>query len=243
MVPMTAHTSNIAAIAQALADPLRLAILHRLMEGGAAVGELVAVTGTSQPNVSNHLRILREHGLVEAERTGRQMTYALANSSVAHLVEALTAVASGPKVRDRRTDPVLMQARTCYDHFAGTLGVWLYDRLVDLEAIEAVGEIRGDVALGRHAERWLSVLGVDAEAAARTKRRFAFGCLDWTERRPHLGGALAAQMCEQALARGWVARIPGTRAVRITSVGRAGFGALGAVPGPEGARASVRSKA
>lgn len=105
MVQMTAHTSDTAAVAQALADPLRLAILHRLMEGGAAVGELVAVTGTSQPNVSNHLRILREHGLVEAERTGRQMTYALANPSVAQLVEALTAVAGGPKARDRRSIP------------------------------------------------------------------------------------------------------------------------------------------
>ena len=235
-------TPPAAAVAQALADPLRLAMLHRLMEGGAAVGELVAVTGTSQPNVSNHLRILREHGLVEAERTGRQMTYALANPSVAQLVEALTAVAGGPKARDRRTDPVLMQSRTCYDHFAGTLGVWLYDRLVDLEAIEAVGEIRGDVALGRQAEQWLPVLGADAEVAARSKRRFAFGCLDWTERRPHLGGALAAQVCTHALERGWVVRIPGTRAVRVTSAGRAGFGALGAVPGPEATRASVRSR-
>ncbi len=106
-------TPDTAAIARALADPLRLAILQRLMEGAAAAGELVAVTGASQPNVSNLLRILRQHRLVSAERTGRQMTYALANPGVASLVETLLAVSGGSRPRDRRNDPVLMQARTC----------------------------------------------------------------------------------------------------------------------------------
>lgn len=223
-------TPDTVAIARALADPLRLAILQHLMNGGAAVGELVAVTGASQPNVSNHLRILRQHRLVEAERAGRQMTYALANPGVALLVETLLAASGGARPRDRRNDPVLMQARTCYDHLAGTLGVWLYDRLVALEAIEGAREIRGDVTLGRQAERWFSTLGMEPSAAAGSKRRFGFGCLDWTERRPHLGGALGARICERALAQGWVVRIDGVRAVRLTAVGRERLGVLGAPP-------------
>lgn len=223
-------TSDIAAMARAIADPLRLAILQRLMEGAAAAGELVAVTGASQPNISNHLRVLRQHGLVEAERAGRQMTYALANPGVASLVEALMAVGGGRRTHDRRNDPVLMQARTCYDHFAGTLGVWLYDRLVALEAIEGAREIRGDVALGPQADQWFSMLGLKSSAAAGSKRRFGFGCLDWTERRPHLGGALGARICERALSEGWAARIEGTRAVRLTAVGRKRLGVLGPLP-------------
>ena len=131
-----------------------------------------------------------------------------------------------------------MQARTCYGHLAGALGVWLYDRLVALDAIEPAGEIRGDVALGLQAKRWLPALGVDAATALKSKRRFAFACLDWTERRPHLGGALGAQIGAHALAEGWAARIPGTRAVRFSTAGREHLALLGPLPVPPSVRSS-----
>lgn len=233
-------TPSAASIAQVLADPLRLAMLHRLMEGAATAGELVSVTEGSQPRVSNHLRVLREHGLVTVQREGRQMAYSLAGPAVSALVEALGAVAGGRAHRDRRTDPVLMQARTCYDHLAGVFGVWLYDRLVALEAIEPASSIRGDIGLGPAATRWFDLLGVDPSEASR-KRRFAYGCRDWTERRPHVGGALGAALCEEALRRGWVSRISGTRAVRLTARGREELSALGPLPDRIPAPSSVRS--
>lgn len=233
-------SSSAYSVAQVLADPLRLAVLHRLMDGAATVGELVSVTDASQPRVSNHLRVLREHGLVAVRREGRQMIYSLAGPAVAALVEALGAVAGGRAYRDRRTDPVLMQARTCYDHLAGVLGVWLYDRLAALKAIEPASADRGDVVLGPAATRWFDILGVEPALAGR-KRRFAFACQDWTERRPHLGGALGAALCDEALRHGWVTRIRGTRAVRLTAGGREALGALGSLPDRISAPARVGS--
>ncbi len=229
-------------IAHVLADPLRLALLDRLMHGEATVGELVSVTEATQPRVSNHLRILRDHGLVVVRREGRQAAYSLAGPTIAELIEALGAVGGSPVRRDRRTDPVLMQARTCYDHLAGVLGVWLYDRLVTLDALRPAESVRGDVALGRQAARWFEVLGVESLPAG-GRRRFAFACLDWTERRPHLGGALGAAVCGEALRRGWVSRIAGTRAVRLTAKGYRELGTLGPLPDRISAPASVRSTA
>src|ERR687898_364318 len=133
-----------------------------LMGGPAAVAELVSATGASQPNVSNHLRVLREQGLVRSERRGRQAIYEIPNASVAQLVESLTAVAGGP------TAPVFEPG--------------------------AVAEKSG-------------------------RRRFAFACPDWTERLPHLGGALGAAVCERFFEKGMVRRIEGTRAVALTGKG------------------------
>lgn len=119
--------------------------------------------------------------------------------------------------RSPRTPPELRAARTCYDHLAGRLGVALYD------ALFAAGWLAhadgAEVTLTRAGERALAALGVDAGAARACKRRFAYGCLDWSERRPHLAGALGAALAQALLQRGWVARVPGSRAVRVTRAG------------------------
>jgi DNA-binding transcriptional ArsR family regulator len=127
-------TDPLLKILTALADPVRLALLQHLMGGSATVSELVAVTGATQSNVSNHLQVLRRRGLVRARRLGRQREYELRGTHVARLIEELGAVAGdrqAPVVKDR----ALIEARTCYDHLAGKLGVRLFEALELRQAI------------------------------------------------------------------------------------------------------------
>lgn len=212
---------NVARIAWALSDQVRLSVMQVLMRGQATVSELVSATGASQSNVSNHLRVLREHGLVRSERRGRQSIYEIPGASVAQLVESLTAVAGGPEAPIFGPDP-MAEARTCYDHLAGRLGVGLYGALVEADALVPTGEVRGDLRLGPDAQRVFGAICVDPAKVAREagRRRFAFACPDWTERLPHVGGALGAAVCERFFGEGWARRREGTRAIALTSGGR-----------------------
>jgi DNA-binding transcriptional ArsR family regulator len=211
--------ASIAELAQALADPLRLRILQRLMEGPATVSELLSLTGETQSKVSNHLALLRERNLVRTTRDRRQIIYRLRDASVGQLVESLSLV--GGTVPSRLwKSPQLITARTCYDHLAGRYGVALFDALVNQQAITAPTSQRGDVRLGLHGEEVFGKLGIDLGVVRRAHRRFAFACPDWTERRPHLGGALGAALWAQLVERGWVAKQQGTRATIVTEEGR-----------------------
>jgi DNA-binding transcriptional ArsR family regulator len=214
-------TSQVA-VARAVADETRLAILHRLAEDRAPVAELVAELGRPQALVSNHLRILRDANLVRSEREGRKAIYRLTDPSVATLLESLAVLARTG--RDARPTPALARARTCYDHLAGMLGVELFARLVDVHALEVHGD---DVGLGPTGEPVLARLGVDVEGAAKARRRFATTCLDWTEREAHLGGSLGAALCHAFVAHGWVVRQAGTRAVTVTRSGTTRLRRLG----------------
>jgi DNA-binding transcriptional ArsR family regulator len=211
----------------ALADPVRLALMQHLLGGAASVSELVAVTGASQPNVSNHLNLLRQRGLVRAMRLGRQQQYELKDPVVAQLVESLGSVA-GETRRPVVKDVALVRARTCYDHLAGNLGVRLFDVLVKRKAIRlpvdpSPSRRAGStypVELGPAAEPVFAELGVVLADALKGKRSPGFACRDWTERRPHLGGGLGAALWARFMERGWVQRKPGTRALLITPKGR-----------------------
>lgn len=208
-------------MAHALSDPLRLDILSRLLSGPATVADLVASSGASQPNVSNHLAVLRREGLVRGERAGRQVRYHLANPTVGQFVEALVAVA-GPK--DGRPAPAspLAEARSCYDHLAGRLGVSVLDALIDRKALTPPGP-DGVVHLGEDAADLFDDLGIDVSAAATSRRRLAFACVDWTERRAHLGGALGAALLSRLLDQEWLRRQRHSRALLTTPAGRKGL--------------------
>ncbi len=224
---MNAHARS-AEVIQALADPLRLAMLQQLMAGPATVSELVALSGATQPNVSNHLALLRKRGLVRATRQGRASVYELRDATVAQLVESLSALASHePTAPDAKTvggaSPTLAAARTCYDHLAGRLGVALFDALVARGAIAGPPNLGQPVELGPEAQAVFGALGIDLATVRRARRRFATGCLDWTERRPHLGGALGAAIWAASAERGWVTREPGGRALVVTDAGRRGL--------------------
>jgi DNA-binding transcriptional ArsR family regulator len=209
-----------ASLGTALGDGLRLELLRRLREGPASVADLVAATGSSQPNVSNHLSVLRRRGLVIAERRGRQRRYRLGEPAVAQLVEAIAAL-SEPRARRPLSSSPLAEARTCYDHLAGRLGVGLLEALVERRALRTP-TADGSIGLGPQANDVFRRLGVDPTSLAGGRRRPAFACLDWTERRAHLGGALGGAVANSLLDRGWVTRRRGTRAVTLTPRGSRG---------------------
>lgn len=208
-------------ITQALSDPLRLAVLQRLMAGPATVSELMMVTTAEQSRLSNHLAVLRERNLVRATRQGRQVVYELRDAAVNRLVESLAQIA-GPPQRASKSAPIA-RARTCYDHLAGRLGVALFSAFVDRGALTGKGAGRNDVELGPAAHEVFGALGVDLTEVKQERRRLVTACLDWTERLPHLGGALGAALWAELVTRGWVMRRPGTRAVLVTPAGRRGL--------------------
>lgn len=211
------------AIAQALSDPIRFAIVERLTDGPAAVSELVELAGEPQSKVSNHLAVLRERGLVSATRQGRQRLYEIADPSVAQLVESFLVIA-GRRPARLELSPSLARARTCYDHLAGRLGVGLFDALVARRAVvQPDARYRGPLNLGPAGGAVFGDLGVDLEEVRKERRQFATACGDWSERRPHLGGALGAALWVRFMEQGWVAQKPGTRVVVVTERGRRAF--------------------
>jgi DNA-binding transcriptional ArsR family regulator len=211
-------------LAQALADETRLRLLTVLLDGDATVSDLVTRLGVPQPRVSTHLAILRKAGLVGVEVAGRQRVYRPDTERVRAVLTALQALApvmprrSPQATREVRRNTALRQARTCYDHLAGMAGVELLETLlqrgwVESEADETETWPRYHLTpAGTHA---LQDRGVDLTGAQRTRRRFAYGCLDWTERRPHLGGALAAAVLDALQNAGVVGRQRQTRAVTL----------------------------
>jgi DNA-binding transcriptional ArsR family regulator len=206
-------------LAQALADPLRLRILQQLMEGPATVSELVELMGETQSKVSNHLALLRERNLVRTTRDGRQVIYTMRDASVGQLVESLSLVAGMVPARHGKS-PHLIAARTCYDHLAGRYGVALFEALLQQQAITTPNAPRGVIEVGPRGEEVFGRLGIDLQAVRRERRRFAFACPDWTERRPHLGGALGAALWAQLVERGWIVKQQGTRATVVTDEGK-----------------------
>jgi DNA-binding transcriptional ArsR family regulator len=207
--------------AQALADPVRFAVLALLLPGPATVAALTSSTGASQSNVSNHLSLLRDRGFVRARREGRQMKYRIARPEVAEAVESLMALGGDGRSGRAPAPPApLAMARTCYDHLAGILGVEILNGLVGARALTRPNRSTGDVLIGGRAAPVFERLGVDIAEAAGGRRRFAFGCQDWTERRPHLGGGMGAAVCRRFFDAGWVVRAGDTRVVLLTGEGR-----------------------
>jgi DNA-binding transcriptional ArsR family regulator len=211
---------DIAPVAALLGDPARAAIVAALHDGRALpAGELGRRAGIAPSTASEHLARLVEGGLLEVERGGRHRYFRLAGAEVAHAVEALAAISPRRPVRSLReanTASALAEARTCYDHLAGRLGVAVTDALL---AREALGEADGEFAPGRRATFVFAALEIDLEAVQGSRRPFALRCLDWSERRPHVAGALGAALATRALQTGWVERRPGSRAVRLTPAG------------------------
>ncbi len=218
-----ATTQAVARVAAALADPARLGLLAALLEGEATVTELTSRLSLPQPRVSTHLARLRAAGLVEPVTMGRHRTYRVDAARVKPLLDAL--YATGPAMvtrpspqagRERRADTPLRRARTCYDHLAGVAGVTL------LESMQQRRWLRGSTGNGpafeliRSGAAALTKRGVNIASASATKRQFAPACLDWTERRPHMGGALGASVLSALKERGYVRKKRGGRAVEVT---------------------------
>jgi DNA-binding transcriptional ArsR family regulator len=198
-------------VIEAVAEPSRVRLLQALIDP-ASVTELVSRTGLGQANISNHLSRLRASRLVRGEKRGRVVEYRLADATVAQFVESLSALAGPPPLLEQAA---LSEARTCYDHLAGRLGVALFDGLVASGALRDERRADGSLRLGPHAHRVFGKLGLNLETLAPNRRRLAYKCLDWTERRAHLGGALGATVAASFLSQGLVRRRRGNRGLDV----------------------------
>ncbi|MFJ4591275.1 ArsR/SmtB family transcription factor [Kitasatospora sp. NPDC088861] len=215
---------SLAAFSALLADPTRAAFCTALLDGRAwTAGELARHAGVAPSTASEHLSRLITGGLLAEERQGRHRYVRLATPEVATLIEDLTAFADqGDRptphgLREATRQSAEARARTCYDHLAGRLGVAVADALL------ARGLLTDDAGLavtGR-GRAWLAAQAIELpeRAGRRGGRPVVRSCLDWTERRSHLGGALGAALCRTALDRSWVERIGSGRALRVTPDG------------------------
>ncbi|RZS91331.1 DNA-binding transcriptional ArsR family regulator [Motilibacter rhizosphaerae] len=223
---MTVRAEALAGFASLLADRSRAEMCLALLDGRAwTAGELARQAGIAASTASGHLSLLVSAGLLAEERQGRHRYVRLADAETADLIEDLAAAVGAPErptsLRTVRAGKELAAARTCYDHLAGALGVQLLDALVDRSLVA-----RSDgLALTPAGRTWfLDVLGpVALEVGTRPLLRT---CLDWTERRHHLGGALAAGLLQELVRREWVSRAAGHRAVAVTPAGAAGLQSL-----------------
>jgi DNA-binding transcriptional ArsR family regulator len=227
------HFPGLSRIGALLADPGRAAMLFALMDGSARpAGELTLVAGLSPSAASAHLARLTDGGLLALTVQGRHRYYRIATPDIAAAIEALMNIAEAaapqrPVTKPARTVPLEMRhARTCYDHMAGEVAVRVFERFVDDGLLVIEGDSLDATPDGAARLRdW----GVDIGALRARRRRFACTCLDWSERRPHLGGALGAALLDSWIAGGWVERASRPRVLRITPTGQREFDALTAV--------------
>jgi DNA-binding transcriptional ArsR family regulator len=222
------NQSRLAEIGALIGDPGRANMLDALMGGRAlTAGELAAAAGVAPQTASGHLSKLIDAGLVVMSQQGRHRYHRLASAEVASLLESIalftTRADARQGARTIRTGPrdaAMRLARTCYNHFAGRLGVGIADAMLARGLIELDQDGGTVTEAGRD---FLNSFGVTPAPATRTGRVFCRPCLDWSERRPHLAGVVAVTLTCRCFELGWVRRIDGTRAVAITRKGQQGF--------------------
>ena len=225
-----ASNARFAEVAALAGDPARAGMLHALMDGRAlTASELARAASVTPQTASGHLSRMTAAGLLSIEKQGRHRYHRLASSDVARMIESIMQVASrlepGRRLSVGPRDAALRSARTCYDHLAGRLGVALADAMV----AAGYAELASDAGIVTDAGvAFLDQLGLDtrsllSRSGKRSARVLCRPCLDWSERRPHLAGAVGAAICTHSLDQGWIRRIDGTRAVAITRKGEQVF--------------------
>lgn len=220
------RTAAFAEIATAAGDPARAGMLNALMDGRALTAtELARVAGITPQTASGHLARLAVSGLIAVDKQGRHRYHRLATPAVARMLESIMQVASEAEPRRIKAftgprDIAMRAARTCYDHLAGHLGVALTDAMVAKGQIELAPDAGIVTGAGM---ALLQRLGIDLDARKRKGRLLCRPCLDWSERRPHLAGAVGAALCTHCFDAGWIRRVEGTRAVTITAKGQRNF--------------------
>lgn len=225
---------SIARIAALIGDHARAEVLTALMADRALTAtELAGIAGVTKQTISAHLARLVDAGLIMVDRQGRHRYFRLADRDVASLLEMLMGVAfrtGAVRLRASPREPALRKARICYDHLAGELGVLAYESLL----AQGVFRIEGEgLRLTESGREWFASIGVDTVTAARQRRAFCRPCLDWGERRHHLGGALGTEVLQRIFAQGWASRCRDSRIIKFSANGERAFRACfhGANPG------------
>jgi DNA-binding transcriptional ArsR family regulator len=218
---------RLAEVARTLGDPARAKMLWSLIDGQTRpAGELALIANVSSQNASNHLAQLRSAGLVSIHIRGRSHFYKLRDESVARTLESLMCAASltparSPEGSLARSAPELALARTCYDHLAGAVAVRIRACCTNRSWLE---QDSTELVLTASGRQHMGRLGIDLSVPAGSRRRFAFPCLDWSERVHHIGGFFGASILDWLLTGKAVVRRPDSRALRITDRGRAILG-------------------
>ncbi|AMB79268.1 MULTISPECIES: ArsR/SmtB family transcription factor [Pseudomonas] len=209
---------SLAAVAGAIADPSRAIMLCALLDGRARTAtELAALADIAASTASGHFARLREQGLVQMHVQGRHRYYRLNSPQVARALEALLSITDRAATVFRPSTPsALKQARTCYDHCAGEIAVKVHDAMLAEGWIQIQGQ---DYDLTEKGAQLLARLGIEVDYLVQQRRRLAYPCMDWSERTPHMGGALGAALLELMLKRDWVSRHLDSRALTLTARG------------------------
>jgi DNA-binding transcriptional ArsR family regulator len=221
-------TPDLPRIARLLADPARAKIVWALIDGTTRpAGELAYAANISAQSASAHLTKLVQGGLLESEAQGRHRYFRIANSEVACMIESMASLSAEIAPRKPPPPPLMrampdqfMHARTCYDHLAGEMAVKILDAMLKMGWLAAKGQEFSVTGLG---EKKLAALNVNLDVARAERRVFARPCVDLTQRRPHLGGALGAALLDLFVAQGWILRSPRSRIVSLTPKGTEAF--------------------
>lgn len=210
---------RLANVAAAIADPARARMLCCLLDGRARTATELAVVAQKSPSTaSSHFQKLLEQGLVTLVSQGKHRYFQLASADVAKALEGLLSLTSFESPAFKPSTPChLRHARTCYDHLAGEVGVLLHDALL---AGEWMYQAQGDYGLTPKGIERLSRMGLDLAADTPTRRRFAYPCLDWSQRCAHVGGTLGAALLGHMVREKWVVRALDSRALTVTAKGR-----------------------
>ncbi|MBS4190391.1 helix-turn-helix transcriptional regulator [Bacillus sp. FJAT-49705] len=215
---------NVAEIAFLLGEKSRATILISLMDGRFhTASELAYMAAITPQTASFHLSKLIEASLVNVDKQGRHRYYQLANEEVARILESFLAISPPPEVRSLKQSSqvkLLREARTCYDHLAGKLGVGLTESMLNTGYLEK--EERNFVVTPK-GEQFFTDFGIDLGQLKRKRRSFSHACLDWSERHHHLAGALGNELMKHFLDLSWIVQVPSIRAVKVTDKGKVGF--------------------
>lgn len=222
---MDASTTDaaVARIAAAIGEPARTRMLYCLLDGHARTSTELAIVGEVTPSTASlHLNKLRAEGLITANAQGRHRYYTLKDAHVARVLETLCVVAGRPRAPFEPSTPSRYRvARSCYDHLAGRIGVQILERLRTQRWIRATRTAAANsFELTPDGAAAMAALEIDVDAARAQRRRFAYGCLDWSERRLHLAGAMGAALLNALLRRRWLERDMNSRALQVTAAGR-----------------------
>ena len=220
---------DLARIAVTVGDPRRLQMLALLMEGRALTAkELALGAGVEPATATSHLKRLLDDGLVESTAQGRHKYFRFASEHVAQLVESMMRVA--PRrlaAAPARNNEPIRRARFCYDHLAGSLGTGLFSLMLKKAWLADDASEPKQLQLLPRGVKALEAAGVDVDAAMARRRQFACRCLDWSERRDHLGGALGAAVADRMTQLKWIERRKHSREVKVTPLGTRGLAAWG----------------
>ncbi|TGG92825.1 ArsR family transcriptional regulator [Natronospirillum operosum] len=218
---------NIVRIAALIGDNARAEALSALMSGRALTAtELADAASVTRQTMSSHLQKLLEAGLLKVSQQGRHRYFRLAGADVAYLIESMMGVAFHTTTQHPRTgprDPALRKARICYDHLAGEMGVYVYQQMLEYGLLL---QKDGALSITDQGREWFRQLGIDADEVAQSRRSFCRACLDWSERKDHLAGALGAALLSRILELGWARRVEDSRAIEFSAQGEASLRGL-----------------